>query len=226
MEQGVNWSGGREPVFLNFFYFTPTVMLGERVVLLMSGVETARCTSVSHGPAQERYTEMDFSTTALQFIDFLKRKPYSESLNNEVDRAYTPGECDIVLSDCANMYISSAAYRSTACECLLVLRCRCSSVLWRRPGFPVSTWRRAMPSHGQKQRKQLSSMQTLRWFRGKYLHTLTKYFSSCLVQHAELQLKRSRSTRPRRPCLSSATHASSITRSCTSLIASRNTTSK
>ena len=32
-----------------------------------------------------------------------------------------------------------------------------------------------MPSHG-------SSMQTWKWFRGKYLHTLTMYFSSCWVQ--------------------------------------------
>ena len=50
-----------------------TVMLGERVVLLMSGVERARCSSVSHGSTQEQYTEMDISTTALQFIDFLKK---------------------------------------------------------------------------------------------------------------------------------------------------------
>ena len=121
MEQGVNWSGGREPVFLNFFYFTPTVMLGERVVLLISGVETARCSSVSHGSTQGRYTKMDISTTALQFIDFLKRKPDSESLNNEVGRAYTPGECDIGLCDCANMYFSSAAY---PIDSMRMLRCR------------------------------------------------------------------------------------------------------
>ena len=71
-------------MFLNFFYFTPTVVLGERVV--------------SHDSTQGRY--------------FLKRKPDYESLNIEVDRAYTPGECDIVHCDGATMYFSSAAYPS------------------------------------------------------------------------------------------------------------------
>ena len=41
---------------------------------------------------------------------FLRRKPDYERLNSEVDRAYTPGECDNVLCDGATMYFSSAAH--------------------------------------------------------------------------------------------------------------------
>ena len=47
---------------------------GRESCVLISGVERARCSSVSHGSTQERYTEMDISTTALQFIDLLRRK--------------------------------------------------------------------------------------------------------------------------------------------------------
>ena len=71
--------------------------VGRESCVSISGVEKIRCSSVSHDSTQGRYTEMDISTTTLQFIDFLRRKPDYESLNSEVDRAYTPGECDNVL---------------------------------------------------------------------------------------------------------------------------------
>ena len=52
---------------------------------------------------------MDSSTTALQFIDFLRRKLEYESLINEGDRAYTQ-ESATTCFDGATVYFSSAAY--------------------------------------------------------------------------------------------------------------------
>ena len=146
---GVGQVGSRTSVSQLLLFFTPTVMLDESCVLI-SGVVRARCSSVSHGSTQGQYTEMDISTTALQFIDFLKRKPDYESLNNEVDRAYTPGECDIVLCDDATMYFSSAAcpidsmrMHAGATQSVIVFSVETSRAK-STSGFSVSTWRRSM----------------------------------------------------------------------------------
>ena len=114
---GLNWSGTLTTTFAKSFrtnhhavgqegsrtsvsqllLFYTNRHVGRESCVSTSGVEKTRCPSVSHGSTQGRYTEMDISTTALQFTDFLRKKPDYESLNSEVDRPYTPGECDNVL---------------------------------------------------------------------------------------------------------------------------------
>ena len=56
-----------------------------------------RLTSLTEDSTQEWYTETDISTTALQYIDLVSKKPEYESLNNEQDRAKPPGECDALI---------------------------------------------------------------------------------------------------------------------------------
>merc|ERR1719284_921117 len=126
---------------------------------------------------QGRYIGTDISTTALQYIDVMKKRPEYESLNinvakigaHEVDQVCAPKECDIVLCNGVTMYFPSAAY--------LIDSMRMSADV-TKPGGRVFYG----DIQSQKQRRQLSYMQFTRWPHGRNFRTLTTNFSSGWIQ--------------------------------------------
>jgi amino acid adenylation domain-containing protein len=83
-----------------------------------NGMLLFRLAPLTGDSTQGRYIGTDISTTALQYIDVMKKRPEYESLNinvakigaHEVDQVCTPKECDIVLCNGVTMYFPSAAY--------------------------------------------------------------------------------------------------------------------
>merc|ERR1719188_2264808 len=77
-----------------------------------------RLASIVGDATQGRYIGTDISTTALQYIDTMKKRPEYASLQidvgqlaaHEVDQICEPQECDIVLCNGVTMYFPSVQY--------------------------------------------------------------------------------------------------------------------
>ena len=81
--------------------------------------------------------ETGISTTAFQYIDFVKNEARVLRLECGscwMDRVYTPRECDIVLRTFRVQLI-----RSTACGCLL-MRSPVNVIFWTHAVFEVASW--------------------------------------------------------------------------------------
>jgi amino acid adenylation domain-containing protein len=83
-----------------------------------NGMLLFRLASLTGDATQGRYIGTDISTTALQYIELMRKRPEYEQLNinvakfgaHEVDQVCAPRECDIVLCNGVTMYFPSAAY--------------------------------------------------------------------------------------------------------------------